>query len=155
MRLLDTNVLIYARTKDSPFRQWAEEELVEAVSAGGAVLSAVSIAELCAAAEDPEMVADEVRALVLTFWTFQLRQRLAAVRPMHVTGQRGRQSRGRIRPPCPWRISSSGLTRNCLALNLSPTIRHDLKRIFRTFSCAHLNLVKPECSFQAYSRQFA
>ena len=63
MRLLDTNVLIYARTKDSPFRQWATEELAEAVSGGGAVLSAVSLAELCAAAEDPETVADEVRAL--------------------------------------------------------------------------------------------
>lgn len=39
------------------------EELAEAVSGGGAVLSAVSLAELCSAAEDPETVADEVRAL--------------------------------------------------------------------------------------------
>ncbi len=63
MRLLDTNVLIYARTKNSPFRQWATEELVEAVSGEGAALSAVSLAELCAAAKDPEAVAAEVRAL--------------------------------------------------------------------------------------------
>jgi predicted nucleic acid-binding protein len=63
MRLLDTNVLIYARTKDSPFRQWATEELVDAVSGDGAFLSAVSLAELCAAAEHPETVAAEVRAL--------------------------------------------------------------------------------------------
>ena len=48
MRLLDTNVLVYARSVSSPFKKWAEEQIAEAVSTEGAALNAVSLAELCA-----------------------------------------------------------------------------------------------------------
>jgi predicted nucleic acid-binding protein len=48
VRLLDTNVVVYARSVSSPFKQWAEEQIANAVSTEGAALSAVSLAELCA-----------------------------------------------------------------------------------------------------------
>jgi hypothetical protein len=46
--LLDTNVVVYARSVSSPFKKWAEEQIAEAVSGEGAALNAISLAELCA-----------------------------------------------------------------------------------------------------------
>jgi predicted nucleic acid-binding protein len=50
MRLLDTNVIVYARNTASPFNQWAVDAIVEAVADGGpgACINAVTLAELCA-----------------------------------------------------------------------------------------------------------
>ena len=56
MKLLDTNVLVYARSPKSRFHQWAVEKIAELVSAEGAVLSMASLAELCA--EDGVISAD-------------------------------------------------------------------------------------------------
>ena len=47
MILLDTNVLIYAFDRDSPFCQWAQETIADAVAGDGAAINAVSLAELC------------------------------------------------------------------------------------------------------------
>jgi predicted nucleic acid-binding protein len=48
VRLLDTNVVVYARSTNSPFKKWAEGQIADAVSGEGAALNAVSLAELCA-----------------------------------------------------------------------------------------------------------
>ena len=48
MKLLDTNVLVYARQPKSPFHQWAVAQISGLVSTEGAGFSAVSLAELCA-----------------------------------------------------------------------------------------------------------
>ena len=50
MKLLDTMLIVYARTPGSPFNAWAAEQIAELVQPGGegAGLSAVSLAELCA-----------------------------------------------------------------------------------------------------------
>jgi predicted nucleic acid-binding protein len=48
MILLDTMVVVYARTPESPFHAWAVETIAEAVISERACISAVSLAELCA-----------------------------------------------------------------------------------------------------------
>lgn len=61
MTLLDTMVIVYARTPDSPFHEWAIDVIAAAVIGEGAAVSAVSCAELCAEdGVDPEAV---VRAI--------------------------------------------------------------------------------------------
>ncbi len=62
MILLDTNVLIYAFDLESPFRQWAEETIADAVWGDGASINAVSLAEICVGDGDPTTVADRVRS---------------------------------------------------------------------------------------------
>lgn len=49
MKLLDTNVLVYARSPKSPFHQWAVGQITQLakLDGEGAGLSAVSVAELC------------------------------------------------------------------------------------------------------------
>ena len=41
-------LIVYARTRTSPFHAWAVEQIAEAVSSEGASLSVISVAELCA-----------------------------------------------------------------------------------------------------------
>jgi predicted nucleic acid-binding protein len=54
-------VIVYARTPESPFHDWAVEQISEAVVGDGAAVSAVSLAELCSEdGVDPESV---VRAI--------------------------------------------------------------------------------------------
>jgi len=60
--LLDTNVLIYAFDPASPFCEWARETMADAVAGGGAVIDAVSLAEICVGDEDPPTVADRIRS---------------------------------------------------------------------------------------------
>ena len=62
MILLDTNVLIYAVNSDSPFHSWAQELVAGAVAGEGAVINAVSLAELCVGDTEPATVADRVRS---------------------------------------------------------------------------------------------
>jgi hypothetical protein len=64
--LLDTNVLIYASTPRSPFRQWARDLIAEGVSGDGAATSVVSIAEICVGDADPDTVAERVRSWGVT-----------------------------------------------------------------------------------------
>ena len=49
MKLLDTLLVVYARTPASPFHAWAVEQISEAVATegDGAALNVVSLAELC------------------------------------------------------------------------------------------------------------
>jgi predicted nucleic acid-binding protein len=47
MKLLDTNVLVYARNPKSPWHQWAVQEIASLVNSEGAAFSAASLAELC------------------------------------------------------------------------------------------------------------
>ncbi len=55
MILLDTNVLIYASTDQSPFLEWARRTIATGVAEGGAAVNAVSLAELCVGDAEPEV----------------------------------------------------------------------------------------------------
>jgi predicted nucleic acid-binding protein len=48
VKLLDTMVIVYARTPSSRFHAWAVEQISQAVVGDGAALNAASLAELCA-----------------------------------------------------------------------------------------------------------
>ena len=50
MTLLDTNVLIYASERGSPYHEWARATVAEAVSVDGAAINSVCLAEYCCAA---------------------------------------------------------------------------------------------------------
>lgn len=62
MILLDTNVLIYAADRESPFRSWARETIASAVADDSAMINAVILAELCVGDLEPETVPDRVRS---------------------------------------------------------------------------------------------
>jgi predicted nucleic acid-binding protein len=62
MILLDTNVLVYAFDPGSPFFKWARETIADAVTAGGAAINAVSLAEVCVGEADPSTAADRIRS---------------------------------------------------------------------------------------------
>ena len=62
MILLDTNVLVYAFDPDSPFCPWARETIADAVAGDGAVIDAVSLAEICVGDADPSTAADRIRS---------------------------------------------------------------------------------------------
>lgn len=47
MKLLDTMLIVYARTPSSRCHKWAVEQIAEAVSTEGAALNPASLAELC------------------------------------------------------------------------------------------------------------
>jgi predicted nucleic acid-binding protein len=47
MKLFDTMIIVYARASDSPFHQWAKEQIALAVVTEGAAINAVTLAELC------------------------------------------------------------------------------------------------------------
>ena len=66
MILLDTNVLIYASTAESPFLAWARRMIAEGVSEDGAAVNAVSLAEICVGDAEPETVADRIRSWGVT-----------------------------------------------------------------------------------------
>ena len=62
MILIDTNIIIDARHRTSPFHRWAEELIAEALSAGGIAVNAIVLAELCVGQDDPSAVEVELRA---------------------------------------------------------------------------------------------
>jgi predicted nucleic acid-binding protein len=64
--LLDTNVLIYASARRSPFVKWAKNTIASGVSGDGAAVNAVSIAELCVGDAEPEKVVERVRSWGVT-----------------------------------------------------------------------------------------
>jgi len=66
MILLDTNVLIYASTDQSPFLEWARRTIAAGVSEDGAAVNAVSLAEICVGDAEPETVADRLRSWGIT-----------------------------------------------------------------------------------------
>ena len=56
MTLLDTNVVIDARDKLSPFQRRAERLIAEALLADGIAINAVIVAELCVGQADPDSI---------------------------------------------------------------------------------------------------
>lgn len=76
MILLDTNVLIYAADKTSPYQRWARATIAAAVGGEGAAINAVVLAEACVGDSDPESVADRVRS-----WGVQILDVPAAAAP--------------------------------------------------------------------------
>lgn len=64
MKLIDTNVLISFWDDSELFHNWAEETLSQAVAAGEACVSAVTVAELCSfAGKDSVGVVDALGAM--------------------------------------------------------------------------------------------
>jgi len=62
MILIDTNVLIDARDRMSPYRRWAQEVIADGLSADGIALNAIVFAELCVGQKHPEDVEADLRA---------------------------------------------------------------------------------------------
>lgn len=59
--LLDTNVLIYASDVNSVFHAWACDTISSAVTATGAAINTVILAELCVGDREPDRVAERIR----------------------------------------------------------------------------------------------
>ena len=62
MTLLDTNVLIYASERKSPYHEWARAAIAEAVDADGAAINTVCLAEYGVGVDDASTVVDRIRA---------------------------------------------------------------------------------------------
>jgi len=62
MTLIDTNVFIYARNENSDYWEWAEGLLTRLVDGNGAAINAISLAELCVGATDPDLVESQILA---------------------------------------------------------------------------------------------
>lgn len=62
MILLDTNVMIYAAEPTCRFFSWSCETIAEAVSADGAAINAITLAEVCVGEIEPDTVADRIRS---------------------------------------------------------------------------------------------
>lgn len=62
MTLLDTNVIIDARDRRSPFQGRAEELIANALSAGGIAINPIILAELCVGQPDPDSVVADLAA---------------------------------------------------------------------------------------------
>lgn len=56
MILLDTNVLIDARDKNSAFHRWAEGVIAHGLASEGAALNAIVLAELCVGHREPSTI---------------------------------------------------------------------------------------------------
>lgn len=62
MTLLDTNVIIDARDRRSPFQGRAEELIANALLAGGIAINAIILAELCVGQPDSDSVVADLAA---------------------------------------------------------------------------------------------
>lgn len=94
MILLDTNVLIYASTDQSPFLEWARRTIAAGVSEDGAAVNAVSLAEICVGDAEPETVADRLRS-----WGITLLDVPAAAAEPCAKSYREYRERRRAHPP--------------------------------------------------------
>ena len=63
MKLLDTNVINYARDKASPWHGWAKQAIEDAAYEEGAGVNAVVLAELSAWVKQPEALPAELQAM--------------------------------------------------------------------------------------------
>jgi len=66
MILLDTNVVVDALDKDQAHHGWSRKQIEDAVVGEGGGISAVTLAELCAGAREPENVETEIKRLGIT-----------------------------------------------------------------------------------------
>jgi len=64
VKLLDTNVIVYARQRGSPFHAWATGRIAQLVSTEGAGMNVVSLSELCA---EPGVVSADVPLEISNF----------------------------------------------------------------------------------------
>jgi predicted nucleic acid-binding protein len=101
MILLDTNVLIYASTDGSPFLEWARNAIATGVSEDGAVVNAVSLAELCVGDAEPETVADRLRSWGITLLDVPAAVAEPCARAYLIYRERRRAESGREAPSLP------------------------------------------------------
>ena len=88
MMLLDTNVMIYAGDRTSPFHSWAADTVADAASGDGAAINAVVLAEVCVGDREPEIVADRIRS-----WGVAILDVPAAVAPVCADAYRSYRQR--------------------------------------------------------------
>lgn len=62
MTLIDTNLIIDAREAKSPFHDFAEELIAEALAGAGAAVNPIVLAELCVGRRDPLEIAEQLRS---------------------------------------------------------------------------------------------
>ena len=101
MILLDTNVLIYAFTDQSPFLEWARRTIAVGVSEDGAAVNAISLAEICVGDAEPETVADRIRSWGLTLLDVPAAAAEPCAKAYQVYRKRRREESGRDAPSLP------------------------------------------------------
>jgi predicted nucleic acid-binding protein len=99
--LLDTNVLIYASARRSPFRSWARDTIASAVSGDGAAVNCVTIAELCVGDAQPDRVVERVRSWGVTVLDIPSAAAEPCARAYRDYRQRRREESGRDAPALP------------------------------------------------------
>ena len=104
MILLDTNLPIYALpTSESGtrHRSWAGAVIAEGVSSTGVGVNAVSLAEICVGAEDPEFVVTEIRAWGIEILDIPSAASLLCARAYQTNRQRRRRQSSLSAPATP------------------------------------------------------
>ena len=101
MILLDSNVLIYASEPGARYRSWATDVIVDAVSAAGAAVNAVSLAEICVGAEDPDLVIAEIRAWGIEILDIPASAAVLSARAYRAYRERRRRQSARNAPTTP------------------------------------------------------
>ena len=101
MILLDTNVLIYASAKRSPFLKWARRTIAAGVAGAGAAVSAISVAEICVGDSEPETVAERLRSWGIAVLDVPAAAAEPAARAYLEYRERRRASAGREAPLLP------------------------------------------------------
>jgi predicted nucleic acid-binding protein len=99
--LLDTNVLIYASDRGSPFCAWSRETIADAVSSDGAAINAVTLAELCVGVEETETAADRIRQWGVAILDLPAATAEPCARAYRVYRERRRAQSGRDSPAIP------------------------------------------------------
>jgi len=114
VRLFDTSVLIDAREDDSPWHQWAKEQIAEAVSSDGAAANTVVVSEASVRAKDPAAVPALLEGFGVTLVLLPVSAAVPAARAFSVYLDRvkrlGRLAACVHRPEAAVSIPSRGLT---------------------------------------------
>jgi predicted nucleic acid-binding protein len=66
MTLFDTSVVIDARDADSPWHEWAKEQIAAGAAAGGAIINTVVIAEAAGGFEQRDNLLEELERMGLS-----------------------------------------------------------------------------------------
>jgi len=101
MILLDTNVLIYALNVHSPLHAWASNLIADAMLEGGVFVNAISLAELCVGAADPNVVVSDVSEWGVKILDIPALVALPCASAYRVYRERRKQDSGKLAPEVP------------------------------------------------------
>ena len=127
MKLLDTNVLVYARNRKSPFHGWAVQKISDLVDSEGAAFSAASLAELCA---EDGVISSDVSSEIEDFGIGPSKPPAYAGKLIGLIATAGKSNPAKILPRCLCWIFLSERTLSCSVSNWSPMIPSGSERIF-------------------------